>query len=342
MPIATNLIDTMSFSVSDEFVHNKLLSTKGNGHAWLYLGPKNESATYNTFFSNFRKDNEYYFSKTNLIDYIENAEYEYKNQQNFNKEKDKNIKGYRRKNVSFDIYKEYPKRKKEINDIDAAIRFYDMKHRIDTRNRFYIQPQNTKKDQPWTFVRNFALPQISEFIVSKFRMPENFSYKFELFFRPNQIHFLDPHSDIVINNSIEDLKKRFPEGSLEFYRYNKARHGQGFFREEIFKRMNYCMITGSKEILEAAHIKPWALSDDEEKIDNFNGILLTPNCHKLFDKGLITFDNKGVLKKSNNLNPEIFYKLIVEDKKIDRGPLLNPKTQEYLKWHRKHFKNNFS
>ena len=105
--------------------------------------------------------------------------------------------------------------------------------------------------------------------------------------------------------------------------------------------MNYCIITGSKEILEAAHIKPWTKSDDEEKIDSFNGIMLTPNCHKLFDKGLICFNKKGEVKVSYKLDQKEFNKLINVEKKINLKPILDDKTQKYIKWHADYFKDNF-
>ena len=106
--------------------------------------------------------------------------------------------------------------------------------------------------------------------------------------------------------------------------------------------MSCCLITGATDILEAAHIKPWSLSSDEEKIDGFNGILLTPNCHKLFDKGLITFNQEGSLIISKELKKKSFEKLFVEDKKINKKSILNEKTLKYLEWHQNYFKQNFS
>ena len=102
MPNEDSLFAPISCEIVDSFVrYTKLKGTKGSGEAWLYMGSDADIMTFDTFFFNFRKDNKYYFSKKNLISYIENAEHEYKNQINFHK-KNKNILGYRK-----DIYKKY-------------------------------------------------------------------------------------------------------------------------------------------------------------------------------------------------------------------------------------------
>ena len=338
MSSETSLFEPLKCEIVDSFVsYTKLLGTKGNGEAWLHVGPEKNSNKYKTFFSNFRKDNKYFFLKKNLINYIDNAEYEYENQNNYHHKK-KNVKGYRN-----NIYEKYHHFKSAINSFSERIFFKNVIQRIDG-SRFYIRPRKEElnKNHPWNFVRDIALPQISEFKIKKIRMPEHYSFYFELKFLETKIDFLNPNSDYVINYNIEDLKKRFIEDSLEYETIIKARKGQGFFKEEIFKRMNCCLITGSNEILEAAHIKPWSLSNDEEKIDGFNGILLTPNCHKLFDKGLITFREDGSLIISKKLKQSTFEKLVIENKKISKEPILNKKTLNYLNWHRDHFKKNFA
>ena len=329
-----SLFEPINCEIVDSFVrYTKLKATKGKGEAWLYVGRDADSMKFDIFFSNFRRDNKYYFKKKNLISYIEDAEHEYKNQINFHKKKD--ILGYRH-----DIYKKYNFFKQTILSLKGDLYFKDIKKRIDG-GRYYIRPKVLNNDHAWNFIRDFALPQISEFKITKERMPENYSFYFELKFNVKNKDFFDHNSQFLINQNIEDIKKRHVVGSLEYERLIKARNGQGYFKEQILKRMDCCMITGSKEILEAAHIKPWAKANDEEKIDGFNGILLTPNCHKLFDKGLICFQNDGSIKKSNKISPKNFDRLIIEDKKLNRKPISNEKTQAYLVWHRKYWKKNF-
>ena len=87
------------------------------------------------------------------------------------------------------------------------------------------------------------------------------------------------------------------------------------------------------EIDYASHIKPWSKSDDSEKLD-FENILLLCSMHDaLFDKGLISFDDNGKILISRELGEE--EKALVninEDSCID---INSQKQKDYLKYHRK-------
>ncbi len=75
-----------------------------------------------------------------------------------------------------------------------------------------------------------------------------------------------------------------------------ARRGQGVFRTEVAKiEVRGCRVTGvdKTEHLRASHIKPWRDSDNEERLDGENGLMLTPMIDHLFDRGFITFENNG-------------------------------------------------
>jgi putative restriction endonuclease len=74
-----------------------------------------------------------------------------------------------------------------------------------------------------------------------------------------------------------------------------ARVGQGKFRKSLIDYWKMCAITGfsNTRFLVASHIKPWRSSDNQERLDSFNGLLLLPNIDKAFDKGYITFEEQG-------------------------------------------------
>ncbi|HZV70699.1 MAG TPA: HNH endonuclease signature motif containing protein [Saprospiraceae bacterium] len=84
----------------------------------------------------------------------------------------------------------------------------------------------------------------------------------------------------------------------------KARLGQGRFREDLFEYWKGCAITNIKkpELLRASHIKPWRRSDNEERLNPFNGLLLLPQYDHLFDKGYISFDESGLLEPSTAIS----------------------------------------
>lgn len=75
-----------------------------------------------------------------------------------------------------------------------------------------------------------------------------------------------------------------------------SRIGQGVFRQSLFEKYNgKCIITGidHPRLLVASHIKPWAVSSNEERLAVDNGLLLSATYDRLFDNGLITFDHNG-------------------------------------------------
>jgi hypothetical protein len=76
-----------------------------------------------------------------------------------------------------------------------------------------------------------------------------------------------------------------------------ARRGQGRFKENVSQQEKYCRITKVDRIehLRASHIKPWRDSDNDERLDGENGLLLTPTIDHLFDRGFISFEDSGRL-----------------------------------------------
>lgn len=76
----------------------------------------------------------------------------------------------------------------------------------------------------------------------------------------------------------------------------RARIGQGAYREQLLRKYEQrCIVTGidRTKLLVASHIKPWSICDNSERVDVENGLILCPNMDKLFDCGLISFDNTG-------------------------------------------------
>ncbi len=84
----------------------------------------------------------------------------------------------------------------------------------------------------------------------------------------------------------------------------KSRVGQGLFREKLLNKYGSCIITGLDvpQILIASHIKPWAVSTNDERIDENNGLILSATYDRLFDNGLISFTPKGKIMISKSIN----------------------------------------
>lgn len=83
-----------------------------------------------------------------------------------------------------------------------------------------------------------------------------------------------------------------------------ARIGQGQFRQDLLKRWGQaCAVTGLTQtrVLRASHVLPWKESNDEQRLDPDNGLILSANLDALFDAGLISFAADGSMLVSNEL-----------------------------------------
>lgn len=113
----------------------------------------------------------------------------------------------------------------------------------------------------------------------------------------------------------------------------KSRIGQSAFKKALLAREKKCRLCGisDERFLVASHIKPWSQSDNQERLDVNNGLLLCPNHDALFDKGYISFDDDGMILISESLNEAMKVFLNVNEAiKIN----MNEIQWQYMKWHR--------
>jgi len=112
-----------------------------------------------------------------------------------------------------------------------------------------------------------------------------------------------------------------------------SRKGQGKYRTNLVDLWDGCSVTGinTQELLQASHIKPWKDSDDAERLDPYNGLLLSPLYDKLFDKGFITFNDDGSMVISKSINKVIGLLKLNPDTKLLK---VYNSNKEYLNYHR--------
>ena len=140
----------------------------------------------------------------------------------------------------------------------------------------------------------------------------------------------DTESDSEENNIRESVT--IPE--TERKQLIKARVGQGVFRSRVESLEKICRVSGviDGRFLRASHIKPWAKSDNREKLDGNNGLMLAPHADHLFDKGFITFTDEGALVFSKSLPQSI-----KDTWFLDRTRTAKPLTDQqimYMTYHR--------
>jgi hypothetical protein len=119
----------------------------------------------------------------------------------------------------------------------------------------------------------------------------------------------------------------------------KIRIGQSSFRSTLLKTLKKCPITeiSDKKLLIASHIKPWMHSNNEERLNPYNGLLLSPLYDKLFDKsiGLITFTLKKEVLISKKLSNENRRRLRINHKEIINNLPIDGR-EEFLEYHRRY------
>ena len=116
----------------------------------------------------------------------------------------------------------------------------------------------------------------------------------------------------------------------------RQRIGQQKFREAMLSYWGgTCAVTGLAlpDVLRASHAKPWAeCESDAERLDVFNGFLLTANLDALFDRFLISFNAQGRLLLSPVLATADLHLLGISPELRLRW--LAPEHQPYLQFHR--------
>lgn len=113
------------------------------------------------------------------------------------------------------------------------------------------------------------------------------------FTSPTFVHDSEPNAEVLDDiHRIED-DAMIPE--TQRLQLAKARIGQGLFRKRVMLVDPQCRVTGVDDprLLIASHIKPWRDSSNVERINGYNGIMLSPHVDALFDERLITFKDDG-------------------------------------------------
>jgi len=113
----------------------------------------------------------------------------------------------------------------------------------------------------------------------------------------------------------------------------RSRVGQGIFRMRVANQEKKCRLTGVDNLafLIASHIKPWRHSDNDERLNGSNGLLLSPHVDKLFDRGWISFSDDGHVLIAEQA------KSVAEAWGLADAPnvgAFNPKQRPFLKYHR--------
>ena len=142
--------------------------------------------------------------------------------------------------------------------------------------------------------------------------------------RPSKFTFLLVNRKITDKDIVAEVQQEYGLDETEKIAIINARIGQGQYRQHSIRLWHECSLTGftKTNILIASHIKPWKISNNEERVNPYNSLLLIPTVDRLFDKGYIGFDTNGKILLSDkislddyrriNLSPELKLRVVPE------------------------------
>lgn len=138
------------------------------------------------------------------------------------------------------------------------------------------------------------------------------------------------------SNTVKECNETADRRTKKEEEYSKARVGQGKYREKLLEECPFCPITkiNDERLLIASHIKPWAASDYNERIDPHNGYMLSPMYDKLFDKGFISFTDDRRMLVSCWLTPRNISRIGLEPGKFYQDLPVGKDRLQYLEYHR--------
>lgn len=194
-------------------------------------------------------------------------------------------------------------------------------------------------DDAYQLIREIALPLVSYIYVEKVGLETNPLYYWKLFVDFDAI-WERQNGPLVLNyGKQKDKEEPKPKESKKEIEkrddIRKARDGQGKYRELLLQQCRYCPFTmiADERLLIASHIKPWAASDDKEKLDPYNGYMLSPLYDKLFDRGFITFTENRHVILSEFISPFTWRQIGLKNDTFIKALPMDDKRAEYLKFH---------
>lgn len=306
------VVDTKEkITIADSFVVRQNKIGSGNGEAKLYIGNDNKDTR--NFFGNNGFRIKCFLLKKDLLNYLDETKVEYL----------KPEQPYINSNILPRLWDE---RKNDINLLPEKIEFEIIEQTQISGPRIYVK----SSDIAYKIIRQLSLPNITFISVVKLLTEHN---NVEFYFRLFADYFGDVIHPYVLEKEEEELNAivNIEEKKLK----TRARVGQGKYREELLGQCPFCPITmvSDDRLLIASHIKPWSKSNEIEKIDPYNGFMLTPTFDYLFDKGFMSFTNDKKTILSPFLSKMTYSKIGISDNKS--FPFLPTEGREsYLEYHR--------
>lgn len=317
------IIDTIEkMTVPDCFVVTKNKIGTAHGEAKFYVGSRNKQQVLDFLGSEVSSGVQCFILKKDLIKYLEEAKDEYLNPE----------QNYRNKS-EFPIL--FESRLNLINNLEEIEFFNLIKQDQIEGDRLYLSSEKETQQKfkyiGYQILRELSLPKITYLAAIKLQANDgSVLFYFRLFID----YFDSEENQIVVEKELEKIEQS-SSNAEEKLQLTKARIGQGKYRTALIEECPFCPVTmiTDERLLIASHIKPWAKSTDNEKIDSKNGFMFTPTIDRLFDRGFISFSNDKKMLLSPWLSKMTYSRLnISPDKKYEWLPVEG--REAYLQYHR--------
>lgn len=354
------IVDSIqNFRAEDSFIHrkNKLAQFKGNSEGKKHVGTYNgELGERISNFFNYSKwglehfdqnknrksidsakkmgatiqEGTCFFSKSNLLKYLDDAKAEYYAQEQLYHE---------------DISLLYAQRYEEVLNLKNEHIFFDIYDASDNVSQKQKRGYIRSDDAIWKMWRQLILPKISYLSILKLVIVETseeqkvplfyfrilLDYQFRSFMHPKTTSEIENLPEKVLP---EEIKKRY-------------RVGQEKYRKAVIDHMPQCPFSKitDERLLIASHIKPYNICMKEKRedqaLDYLNGLALSPTYDRLFDQGYISFANEGELICGTQLSAYTWEKLNINPNAKNKMRIFPENREEYLEFHRKYvFQDN--
>lgn len=292
----------------------------GHGEAKFYIASKDEMRD---FYGGEKFRAKCFMLKTDLLAYMQAIKNEYfEPSQNYS-QKDR-----------FPAL--WAERLAMIEQLDEVI-FFDIADQYQIAGpRGYIN----STDDGYQIIRKIALPLVSYIYVEKVGNEKAPLFYWKLFVDFDAIWQRKSDPLVFTYGKSKDKAEPTKTPNNKKEEENKkivrqARDGQGKYREQLLEQCHFCPITmiSDERLLIASHIKPWAASNDTEKIDPYNGYMLSPMIDKLFDRGFITFTDSRHIVLSEFISPYTWKQIGLKNDTFYKSLQMDDKRIEYLKFH---------
>jgi len=293
----------------------------GNGEAKFYFGSKPELSA----FTLGSKTIECFFLKSDLLAYMNAAQKEYEHPS----------QNYAGKTKMASLWNE---RVAEIEKQPEIIEFtVDVQTQI-AGPRGYLNSKNVA----YKLFRKLSLPLISYISIMRLKSPKGTPiYYWKLFVDFEAIQQKASAPQVFTYGRGKEKKVaavEVPQAQTIAKVSGRDAGAQKQYRDKLLEECPYCPITkiSDERLLVASHIKPCAVSEENEAFDPKNGFILSPLYDKLFDQGFISFDEKKRMMVSNWISPSNQERCHLKSGIFIQMLPLDDKREFYMKYHRQY------